>query len=776
MLGELEELEREIDCDLEKIAKGLQERYVEFQPLLKVAEEDLVMKLEDLSNNVNEKLHLADSFLRENSMDSSGEQKSRLTLTAQDRALRKKLADLSECRQLLDKFQNIEALLIACRSNSLSKIHEATNLLECESLLNEITQDDGWPILTGRCRDMLRDEISFMMKSLVYTLTCSFDEFVSYPSTEVKGTVHMHIRNSDSKETSEVLAALSLVGELDRRMKKWASYIVKNFVQPIIDSENGVDPYERFSVSNNTAKFTASSKVRPTVRGISLEGIVGGLKRFFTHLASAIDGIVLNNRPLSLCLGGFLQEDLMTIFLKQCVAASIPVPDSDGSKLKHAMEIAEQFRKDMIELGFFNDATPTFHAVSEQHFTVFIDRRCLEVIKRAKELICMPYLELAEVGTGEEVSEETILQYKEAFGKTIPKSVTSCDSVYPLLLQLPRCKVSQSTVDLMELVFCTLNDAVATDNEKLGARLTLTARNVVQLFELTAPRHHGTAISSMPQMAAIFYNNCYYICHRLMLLPFSVLKGVNKQSEKYANVRLILTDSLWKLRELGADMLEQTIRQCRRDISVMLVKDDLFVKIDDLERCDETKDVLNACLKHVQTISRRLKEVLAEMVYSQTMANIVSFLLDSICDVILRMEDIRSVDADISADMVDNLLTELAPIFAVNGRSAIHEICSTSYFRMKEIIFCLKGSLQVGISRLYEASTQLPLWQNEIKSLNCKFVISLYLKKLFQSIDDRWCSAKGPLAQWLQPGEVRSLIKALFMNTEQRRQLLDSIF
>nr|CDJ96889.1 Centromere kinetochore protein Zw10 domain containing protein [Haemonchus contortus] len=738
MLSELEELEREIDCDLEKIAKGLQERYVEFQPLLKVAEEDLVMKLEDLSSTVNEKLHLADSFLRENSMDSSGEQKSRLTLTAQDRALRKKLADLSECRQLLDKFQNIEALLIACRSNSLSKIHEATNLLECESLLNEITQDDGWPILTGRCRDMLRDEISFMMKSLVCTLTCSFDEFVSYPSTEVKGTVHMHIRNSDSKETSEVLAALSLVGELDRRMKKWASYIVKNFIQPIIDSENGVDPYERFSVSNNTAEFTASSKVRPTVRGISLEGIVGGLKRFFTHLASAIDGIVLNNRPLSLCLGGFLQEDLMTIFLKQCVAASIPVPDSDGSKLKHAMEIAEQFRKDMIELGFFNDATPTFQAFSEQHFTVFIDRRCLEVIKTAKELICMPYLELAEVGIGEEVSEETILQYKEAFGKTIPKSVTSCDSVYPLLLQLPRCKVSQSTVDLMELVFCTLNDAVATDNEKLSARLTLTARNVVQLFELTAPRHHGTAISSMPQMAAIFYNNCYYICHRLMLLPFSVLKGVNKQSEKYANVRLILTDSLWKLRELGADMLEQTIRQCRRDISVMLVKDDLFVKIDDLERCDETKDVLNACLKHVQTISRLLKEVLAEMVYSQTMANIVSFLLDSICDVILRMEDIRSVDADISADMVDNLLTELAPIFAVNGRSAIHEICSTSYFRMKEIIFCLKGSLQ--------------------------------------SIDDRWCSAKGPLAQWLQPGEVRSLIKALFMNTEQRRQLLDSIF
>ncbi|ETN83251.1 hypothetical protein NECAME_07487 [Necator americanus] len=191
----------------------------------------------------------------------------------------------------------------------------------------------------------------------------------------------------------------------------------------------------------------------------------------------------------------------MDMFLKQCIAASVPVPDPDGSKFKNAMDLAEKFREDMIKLGFFNDATPSFQEYSEQHFTVFIDRRCLEVIRRAKELICMPYLELAEVGCGEEVSEETILQYKEAFGKPLPKSSTSCDSLYPVLLQLPKCKVSKSTVDLMELIFSTLEDAINTDNEKLSGRLALTARNILQLFELTAPRHHGTAISSMPQMA-----------------------------------------------------------------------------------------------------------------------------------------------------------------------------------------------------------------------------------------------------------------------------------
>ncbi|KJH49103.1 hypothetical protein DICVIV_04733 [Dictyocaulus viviparus] len=217
----------------------------------------------------------------------------------------------------------------------------------------------------------------------------------------------------------------------------------------------------------------------------------------------------------------------------------------------------------------------------------------------------------------------------------------------------------------MELIFSTLQDAVSTDNEELCSRLTLTIRNLLQFFMITAPRHHGAAISSMPQMAAIFYNNCYYICHRLMLMPCGILKNVDKNSVKYANFRLILTDSLWKLREIAADMLEQTMRQSRRDVSALLAKDNLFVGVDDYESYDETKDVLNSGLMHIQSFSRLLKEVLSKMVYSYVMADITSFFLNSLAEVILRMEDIRSVDAEISSNMIDVLLTQLAPIFVV---------------------------------------------------------------------------------------------------------------
>ncbi|KJH49102.1 hypothetical protein DICVIV_04732 [Dictyocaulus viviparus] len=318
MLGDVEELERDLACGLEMVAKALEERYLEFQPLLEVAEEDIIVKLEELSAKVDDKLRSANNFIRENSENDASSEMSRLTLTTHERHLRKKLLELSDLRQLLDKVHVIEGLLISCRSTKLYEVDEARNLIECVTLLNEITKDEGWVILTGRVRDILREEVNFMIESLKFSMICAFDEFISFPATEVKDTVHMRICNENSARVGTVLASLEMLNELDSRLKRWVGFVIKNFVQPIVDSGDGVDPYGRFVVSNGTSEFIGSSKIKP-VRGFSLEGISSSLACLFTRLADSIKNIEVHNRPLSLYIGGFLQEEIMTIFLKRLV-------------------------------------------------------------------------------------------------------------------------------------------------------------------------------------------------------------------------------------------------------------------------------------------------------------------------------------------------------------------------------------------------------------------------------------------------------------------------
>ncbi|KAJ1369549.1 hypothetical protein KIN20_031035, partial [Parelaphostrongylus tenuis] len=249
----------------------------------------------------------------------------------------------------------------------------------------------------------------------------------------------MRIRCSYPSKIEETLVALDLFDELNGRLRRWATFIVKNFVQAILNSGNGVDPLERFDFSDGTAEFIASSKIKSTLNATSVDGIASSLIRFFTNLGSSLEGIDVKSRPLTLSLGGFLQEEVMTSFLK-CITNAYPSSGPNEMAFKGAMIIAEGFHNDMIKLGFFNDATPTFEKLSSEHSTMLVDRRCLEVLKNARELIHMPYLELAEVGTGEEVKEETARQYRESFGKLLPTANIS-DSVYPTLLQLPRCKV-----------------------------------------------------------------------------------------------------------------------------------------------------------------------------------------------------------------------------------------------------------------------------------------------------------------------------------------------
>ncbi|KAJ1363960.1 hypothetical protein KIN20_023930 [Parelaphostrongylus tenuis] len=73
----------------------------------------------------------------------------------------------------------------------------------------------------------------------------------------------------------------------------------------------------------------------------------------------------------------------MTSFLK-CIMNAYPLSDPNETTFKTAMNIAERFRDDMIKLGFFNDASPTFQKFATEHSTMFIDRRCLEVFEKSK--------------------------------------------------------------------------------------------------------------------------------------------------------------------------------------------------------------------------------------------------------------------------------------------------------------------------------------------------------------------------------------------------------
>ena len=123
----------------------------------------------------------------------------------------------------------------------------------------------------------------------------------------------------------------------------------------------------------------------------------------------------------------------------------------------------------------------------------------------------------------------------------------------------------------MELIEKTVTEAVEADNELLKARLLTTAQNILRLYNSIASKHHAAAISSVPQAAAVYFNNNYYICHRLILLPFVVVDRFPEEIKKLQkDIYPILVDNIWHLRESASASLEAMLTNTRRQLSTLL--------------------------------------------------------------------------------------------------------------------------------------------------------------------------------------------------------------
>ncbi|TKR78060.1 hypothetical protein L596_018928 [Steinernema carpocapsae] len=354
---------------------------------------------------------------------------------------------------------------------------------------------------------------------------------------------------------------------------------------------------------------------------------------------------------------------------------------------------------------------------------------------------------MVEVGSNEDDLEENYMEFmstkdnlrRAGHAKHIKNS--DADQYLPKMYKFQKCKISSSVFKLVNHIYETLVAAGEAFNPEVpdggmqSATIFETARNIVTMFVKIAPIHHKTAISTVPQIAAVFYNNCYYICHRLMTAGFDAELLMTKNQGKIPRSRLNFVEFFGPLRKLAAGVLEQHLANCRRQISTIL--SDVFVGLREEARHKKTAKTLLSVKMQLEQIATVWREVLTDSVYADSMGNIISHVLVTLASIVVSKEDITSHDAELTATLLQQFLTDMESLMKIQGYTLIHRVCEKSYYKMKEIIFCVNGSIQ--------------------------------------SISDRWCEGKGPLAQWVSADHVRRLIRALFQNTDRRAAVLSLI-
>lgn len=625
-------------------------------------------------------------------------------------------------------------------------------ILRLEELCKNLESDgaNNLEAVNERILPLLYTEIQARKNELIQQLDEFYEKFVRFYENERANppVMVMEISCSNLKAASDNFTSMQRLGIFEKCLRAFVDSFWEFFCIKLIYADEKFDQILKINSNNysdQTMIFEIKKEVRTTKNPVP-DNVFSGLTTLFGGLQQALRGIRVEDRSFVDLFGEFVITQLVSSIEKGCLNPAIPFKKEEAAATHVELtRLTSNFFEFMKEQCFITQpVTELFNNFFVSFERISVDRRCHHYITNSRDLIKHEYIELIEIGSAtdreEEKNDEVIKKIEEKFTIKADDVDLSTnihwDKYYNKSFQILRCKISTSTFKLVNLIQEVLVAASEADSDLEASRLMTTAQNILQMFINTAPEYHKKTLISVPQIAAIFFNNCHYICHRLMTLPPDVIQNVLKLS-KITQQDCSFTDMFTKLRELAASILQIHMANARQQLSITIGGKDIFIGLHDEITYINSKKVLDSCLLQIEQTFNIWTNVLSSFVLAQSIGPIASHLLALMADIVLRKEDITSTDAEMTANLLGFMVEKLKKIIIIDGQPLIPKICAESYYILMEIIFCLNSSLA--------------------------------------EIGHRWCEGKGPLATWLKPSQVKQLVRAIFQNTDRRAMLLAQI-
>lgn len=743
-LIDIASLEQEITKWLNKIAKTIELKYRDFVPHF--------LAVSDCQDTIKFEIKSANDKIEElkKSMAKSHTNVANLSIMPS-----KKLSLIRDFLDRLNILNEIESLLSTMWINpevGSDLLSEAQIILQLESHYNMLNSDgSGYlEVISDRILPLLFAEIASRKSELCYQLNEFFQDFFHISSNIVSlDVIEMTFSIKNPRDVSNNLSAMQKLGYFDRRIDTIVNGIWETFCVRIISGksssfncrENELGDFATVFSIKKDDDTESNSRSDPKPVFSALLTLFGVLRRTFNDITVEGEQLIdLFSKLISKRLAQMLETDVLV--------PAIP-PKSSSEGISHLLILTNEFVKQMKELKLFTSQESVFSYFFKNYNQIAIDLECQHFIKASKELLLKPYIDLIDTSSiNDEYSlltekPEYAVQLIEKLAISVKKMAPQSDILNSLKLvgdefNFQSCKISCSTYEYVNILRRILQSATASETEAEANRLVTTARNILDLYLPMTLGNHRYSLNTIPQAAAVFFNNCHYICHCLMTLQADVHCKLENSKFRLSEDEYNFIDVFANLRTVASNILEQQITNIRRQLLVRVEQGNkLFVGLKDENTHDECVKTLNACVMQINQISNVWKQVMPEFVLTNTMGAITSHLLAFLNNIILEMEDISSADSGIAADMLKKFLAKLSEIHKIAGNPTIQKTCEEPYFRMIELIFCLKASLI--------------------------------------EIGHRWCEGKGPLALWLKASQVKHLVRALFENTSRRSQLISQI-
>lgn len=321
----------------------------------------------------------------------------------------------------------------------------------------------------------------------------------SIKTTPRKTIVGITITLNDSSSNFDMLNALEICKKLPEKITEFSEFLMKEVLKPILYNECTV-----YATNDQLAEITIMHKgnCKPTA-----SYVIDNYRSLFMYLGSKLGTEFKRGVSLMTRLGKKLSLEFSELLIKDCLIHTVPNNIMDLQTYGQVTSEIESFQKFLVDIKFFpKDDSISILNYIEDIDVLFAERSSEHFLETARTIMLKDLSLSMSIGV-EAIPEESNqpsssterTEALKVLDKTLPKS----------LFYFPRCMISKSAQELLDLVFMIMEQAVQCPLV-VCRKLYTTTRLIFELYDAVVPYHHENYLQTIPQYVGKFYF-CYFI-------------------------------------------------------------------------------------------------------------------------------------------------------------------------------------------------------------------------------------------------------------------------
>lgn len=308
------------------------------------------------------------------------------------------------------------------------------------------------------------------------------------PST-CKTVISINVKFDESRYCSDVLKALEVGSNLTTKIWEFSNFLCFDVFKPIINNKCAI-----VIESNDNVTITITHEQNSDVKPM-YNDVIENLTQLLTFLSKKLD---INYKgsdddTLMIMVAEVQRINFANLLIDDCLLDTIPHNIADLHSYDRITMQIEEFQRFLVSIKFF----PPNNTISILQYInnidkLFADKSSYHFLDQARTIMFKDLSDTMSIGVEyipkEPNSSTNDYEALNIFDKTIPKS----------LFYFPRCMISKSAQELLDLVYTMMEQAVQC-SDVVCRKLYSATRYIFELYEGVVPYYHEKYLQTIPQ-------------------------------------------------------------------------------------------------------------------------------------------------------------------------------------------------------------------------------------------------------------------------------------